>query len=78
MVDIEPHDMVYMFTDGIVDQFGGPNDRKFMRKNLRALLLDVAHVPVDVQQEMVAERLNSWRGATPQLDDICLLGLRIA
>ncbi len=77
VVDIEPHDMVYMFTDGIVDQFGGPNDRKFMRKNLRALLLDVAHLPVDVQQEMVAERLNSWRGATPQLDDICLLGLRI-
>ncbi len=77
VVDIEPHDIIYMFTDGIVDQFGGPNDRKFTRKNLRALLLDVAHLPLDVQQEMVAERLNSWRGATTQLDDMCLLGLRI-
>lgn len=77
VVSIQPQDMIYMFTDGVVDQFGGLNDRKFTRTNLRALLLDAAHLPLNVQEQIVTDRLNSWRNTTPQLDDMCLLGLRI-
>ncbi len=69
-------DMVYLFTDGIVDQFGGTNNKKFTTKRLRELLLSISKFPVNEQKQKVIEAIDSWRGDFEQTDDVLILGIR--
>lgn len=66
----------YLFTDGYIDQFNGVTGKKFMKKNFKKLLLDVQDFPMSRQKEMLEERLSSWMGASPQVDDILVLGIK--
>ncbi len=70
-------DMLYMFTDGYADQFGGEKDKKFMYKPFKELLLTNAEYPMDVQHQKLSETLDEWMGTQIQIDDICVMGLRI-
>ncbi len=76
-IRIQQGDGIYMTTDGIVDQFGGRSNKKFLRKNLNNLLLKHAHLPMKLQGEQVREAFDKWKGKQPQTDDICLLGIRM-
>lgn len=76
-IQLQKGDMLYAFSDGYQDQFGGLKNRKFMIKNLRALLLEIYKEPVEVQNEIVAERFAEWKGEHPQTDDVILFGIRI-
>ncbi len=69
--------MVYGFTDGIVDQMGGPKGRKLMTKGLRELLLGVADLPCAVQRERIEAFFAEWKGEMRQMDDVTLVGVRV-
>jgi ligand-binding sensor domain-containing protein/serine phosphatase RsbU (regulator of sigma subunit) len=76
-VDILPGDMVYTFTDGYADQFGGENGKKFKYSNLQKLLLEISGEELHVQSKILEGKFNSWRGNLEQIDDVCIIGVRI-
>jgi len=67
----------YLFSDGYVDQFGGPNGRKFMKKNFKRLILNIQDYPMNKQKELLDDNLNKWMENTPQIDDILVMGIKI-
>jgi tetratricopeptide (TPR) repeat protein/serine phosphatase RsbU (regulator of sigma subunit) len=70
--------MVYAFTDGIVDQMGGPKGRKLLPKGLREWLLSLWSQPVAEQAERLTALFETWRGDRPQIDDVTVVGVRIS
>jgi len=71
----QPGDMLYLFTDGYADQFGGPKGKKFMYKRLLQLLIELSVFKANEQQEHLTQNLNEWKGDLEQVDDICVLGI---
>lgn len=74
---LERESSYYLFSDGYADQFNGVTGRKFLKKNMRRLILDIRNYPMSRQKEILSERLESWMGNAPQTDDIIVAGLRI-
>jgi serine phosphatase RsbU (regulator of sigma subunit) len=70
-------DVVYLFTDGLADQFGGPNGRKFGHKALRDLFASVGHLSMNEQRRAVVQAMDAWRGDLEQVVDMCLMAVRI-
>ncbi len=66
----------YLFSDGYIDQFGGPKGRKFMKKNFKRFLLEMQDYPMNKQKELMEQNLKSWMGQSPQIDDILVMGIR--
>ncbi len=76
IIPIEPSDVIYMFTDGYVDQFGGPREKKFMYRRFRHLLLTIHKLPMEEQKIILEETIEDWKGELDQVDDILVIGLR--
>jgi serine phosphatase RsbU (regulator of sigma subunit) len=76
-IPLESGDIIYTFSDGIPDQFGGKNGKKFLTKRLKALLLEHAHLPMEEQKLKIAQVISEWRGNEEQVDDMILMGVRI-
>jgi serine phosphatase RsbU (regulator of sigma subunit) len=76
-VNLEKGDMIYTFTDGYGDQFGGPEGKKFMHKQLRNIFTKVAHLSVEEQKEILYKRFNEWKGTLEQVDDVLIIGVRV-
>lgn len=76
-IKLEPGDQLYIFTDGFADQFGGENGKKYKAKNLKRLLLDHADKTMEQQLSVISETFEEWRGSLEQLDDVCVIGVRI-
>jgi len=72
---LAPDDVCYLFSDGIVDQFGGVEDKKFGRKRLNELLCEVGQMPVSEQVEKISKAIKSWRGYANQTDDMVLTAI---
>lgn len=77
-IELLPGDMIYLFTDGYPDQFGGSFDRKLSYRHFRDLLISISHLPAIEQREVLTQNLTTWMGEGSQTDDICVLGLRIS
>jgi serine phosphatase RsbU (regulator of sigma subunit) len=77
LIDIEPEDALYMFSDGYVDQFGGTKQKKFMTKNFKELLIRIHNKPMKEQKEILDKTIQDWMGSVEQIDDILVMGLRI-
>ncbi len=73
----KPGDTLYIFTDGYADQFGGPKGKKFKYKQLENLLLECSKADVSRQKQLLNDKLNDWKGDLEQVDDICLVGIKI-
>jgi PAS domain S-box-containing protein len=77
-----PNDLIYIFSDGFSDQFGGPDNRKFMSGNLKKLLLSIAHLPMNEQKDALDKELDYWLSFrkdskhSGQTDDILIWGIR--
>ena len=67
----------YLFTDGFADQFGGPKGKKFMYKQLENLLTSISNKPMQEQKALLEETFNQWKGDLEQVDDVCVIGVRI-
>ncbi len=77
IITILPHDKYYLFTDGYTDQFGGESKRKFMKHNLRKLILDLKAVEMKQQGKYFDERITQWKDESVQTDDILVIGFEI-
>jgi chemotaxis response regulator CheB len=74
--DIEEGDQLYLYSDGIVDQFGGPHNKKFMTKRLVQLLSSNLYLPMTEQKEIIDNSIVSWKEGQEQIDDILIMGLK--
>jgi serine phosphatase RsbU (regulator of sigma subunit) len=75
-IDLQKGDAFYIFSDGFSDQFGGPKQKKFMSMQLRETLVSMAGIPMLQQGEKLNEIFEEWRGDSPQIDDVTLIGVR--
>ena len=76
-IDLKTGDCIYMFSDGYPDQFGGPDNKKFMIKRFQNLLNEIHSLPMDEQKKRLADNLNEWQGDNEQIDDVLVIGIRI-
>ncbi|MBL4593972.1 MAG: SpoIIE family protein phosphatase [Flavobacteriales bacterium] len=76
-VNIKKGDIIYLFSDGYVDQFGGLKGKKFMYKRFRELLLSICHLEMDKQKEKLEHVFDEWKGDLEQIDDVCVIGVRV-
>jgi serine phosphatase RsbU (regulator of sigma subunit) len=75
-IDLKDEDILYIFSDGYVDQFGGSENKKFMYRRFRYLLLTIHHFPVNDQKAILDENIKTWIGRNEQVDDIMVIGFR--
>ena len=66
-VQLELGDVLYTFSDGFPDQFGGPQDRKFMVKNLKRVFSEIYQMPMEAQREYLLRTRLDWQGEGPEL-----------
>lgn len=78
-IDYKQGDIIYMFSDGYVDQFGGPGarKRKFMIKRLRDMFLEINQKSTDEQKDILLQAHLDWKGKNKQVDDILIMGVRL-
>ena len=70
-------DTIYIFTDGYVDQFGGEKGKKYKSKTLKSYLLSIQETKMSEQRKLLDDNFDNWRGVEEQIDDICMIGVRI-
>ncbi|MBC7412179.1 MAG: SpoIIE family protein phosphatase [Bacteroidia bacterium] len=74
---METGDCVYLFSDGYLDQFGGPKGRKFKHSRFGELLSNMSELDIKEQGEMVIKTFEQWKGDIDQLDDVIVLGIEL-
>ena len=73
---IKKGDVIYIFSDGYADQFGGPKGKKFMQNQFRNLLFEIHRKPMPEQKRILDNTIEHWRGNEDQVDDILVMGMR--
>ncbi|MGM0479987.1 MAG: GAF domain-containing protein [Bacteroidota bacterium] len=83
-IQLEPSDMVYLFSDGYADQFGGHEEdiiarggKKFKTTKFKDLLLSISHTSLNDQRSIIEETFDTWKGRLEQVDDVCVIGVRL-
>ena len=78
IINVQKNDMIYLFSDGYVDQFGGPKRKKFLIARLRELFSTIYNKPTDEQKQILYKTHIEWKGQSDQIDDIIIFGVRIS
>ncbi|MBQ19239.1 MAG: hypothetical protein CMD31_00645 [Flavobacteriales bacterium] len=76
-IKLQKGDTIYMFTDGFADQFGGKKGKKLMYKPFKNLLLSIQDKTMNEQKAMLGQYFEDWKGNLEQVDDVCVIGVRI-
>ncbi len=76
-INLQKGDLLYTFSDGFADQFGGERGKKYKYKQFKEFLLSISHLPMEEQQKKVSEEFETWMGDFEQLDDVLVIGVRI-
>lgn len=76
-IQLHEGDIIFAFSDGFVDQFGGSRGKKYTSKRLKNFLLSIAHHPLDKQRELIEMEFLSWKGGREQIDDVCLMAIKV-
>lgn len=74
--DVEEGQQIYLYSDGIVDQFGGPKNKKFMTKRLVQLISSCSNLPMSDQKEIIDDSFLTWKSDYEQIDDILIIGIK--
>lgn len=69
--------MLYVYSDGYQDQFGGADGRKFMSKRFKQMLVDISEKSMAEQRRILDETIEEWKGTHKQIDDILVMGVRL-
>lgn len=77
VVRLEKGDQLYLFTDGLADQFGGPKGKKFKYKPFKDLLLKSSDNKLVNQKDLIDQAFLVWKGSLDQVDDVCVIGVRL-
>ena len=73
---LEKGDIVYLFSDGYSDQFGGIHGKKYMKRKFKIFLSRVSNLPMEEQKELLDDEHTRWKGNFQQVDDILVFGIR--
>lgn len=73
-IAIEPGVMYYLCTDGLQDQFGGPESKKLMRSRVQEWLVGLQCIASGKKSSRLDELFSNWKNDTPQIDDVCVIG----
>lgn len=76
-IRLQENDVIYIFTDGFVDQFGGELGKKYKSLNFKKLLKGIAEKPMEEQKKLISEAFDAWKGNQEQVDDVCVIGVRL-
>jgi len=76
-IEVKKGDMLYLFTDGYADQFGGEEEKKFKTINIRCLLSEISVFPEEEQKRLLEKNIRDWMGDLQQVDDILFVGTRV-
>ncbi len=76
-IPIKKGDLLYVFSDGYADQFGGLKGKKFMYRQFRDTLLSIKDMPMDEQKQVLDQKIETWKGSYEQVDDILIIGVHI-
>jgi serine phosphatase RsbU (regulator of sigma subunit) len=76
-VELKSEDKIYLFSDGYADQFGGPKGKKYKYKTFKDKLAVIAGMTFEEQRLLIDSEFETWKGDLEQLDDVCVLGIRI-
>lgn len=74
----QPGDCIYMFSDGFADQFGGDNGKKYKYAPFQRKLIDIYSLPLSEQRNIMRDEFLKWKGSHEQVDDVLLVGIKIA
>jgi serine phosphatase RsbU (regulator of sigma subunit) len=72
------NDMIYMFSDGFVDQLGGPHRKTYKSKRFKQLLREIHQEPLSEQKKILESEYEVWKSNNEQIDDILIMGVRFA
>ena len=76
-IELIKGDNLYIFSDGFIDQFGGPRDKKFMKKRFKETFLKISSHPMQQQHDLLDKTFEEWKGDGAQLDDVLVIGIKI-
>ncbi len=76
-IQLQTDDTLYLFSDGIIDQFGGERATKYKMRRFKSALLRFSNEPMDVQKRLLINEFEEWKGNLKQLDDILVIGVKI-
>ncbi len=76
-IELQKGDTIYIFSDGYTDQFGGDKGKKFKAANFKELLLSVQKEDMQTQKEIIDKAFAEWKGNLEQIDDVCIIGVRV-
>ncbi|MDG2343280.1 MAG: SpoIIE family protein phosphatase, partial [Flavobacteriales bacterium] len=76
-VKVKKGDMIYIFSDGFKDQFGGPKEKKYMTSRFKELLITISELNCADQMNYLVKEFDSWKGEVEQIDDVCVMGVRV-
>jgi serine phosphatase RsbU (regulator of sigma subunit)/Tfp pilus assembly protein PilF len=76
-ISLQRGDMIYMFSDGYADQFGGKQKKKFRKNNLYKLLIEISKLSSEEQKNILLKTHTDWKGDTEQIDDLCIIGVKV-
>lgn len=76
-ITLQKEDCLYLSTDGFPDQFGGDKGKKYKYKNMELLFEEIAVQPMKEQGQRIEHEFKNWKGTLEQLDDVCILGIKI-
>ena len=77
-IELQKGDSLYIFSDGYADQFGGDKGKKLKTANFKQLLLSIQKESMEKQKQLIDEAFENWKGDLEQLDDVCVIGVRIS
>lgn len=76
-IDLNSNDRLYVFSDGFPDQFGGPKGKKYMYGKFKRFLIQIHQKPMEEQNLLLKNEFQAWLGQEPQVDDVCIIGLKV-
>lgn len=76
-IEILPDDVIYLTSDGYIDQFGGPDNKKIGTNQFKKILIEISDKPMSEQKEILQTTILKWKGYNTQTDDICIVGIKI-
>lgn len=76
-LQLKKNDLIFIFTDGYQDQFGGPKGKKFKASSLKSLILSLRDKSTAEQKAIIDNIFESWKGILEQIDDVCVIGVKI-
>ncbi len=75
-ISLQNGDLIYIFTDGFVDQFGGGQNKKYTSKRFAELILEICNQPLKTQFELIQKSFLDWKGKEEQTDDVLVIGIK--